>query len=108
MEKDLLILGGGPGGLSTALHLAPRILILEKESLPRRRSQSPFSAANFHSTDTGSGLREAVWVKRFLRAGSSPTSSIPSSQVEVVSNPAVADHAPRCVARRMDIHFELE
>jgi flavin-dependent dehydrogenase len=42
MEKDLLILGGGPGGLSTALHLAqiaphlaPRILILEKEHYPR-------------------------------------------------------------------------
>jgi flavin-dependent dehydrogenase len=42
MEKDLLILGSGPGGLSTALHLAqiaphlaPRILILEKEHYPR-------------------------------------------------------------------------
>jgi flavin-dependent dehydrogenase len=39
---DILILGGGPGGLSTALHLvqiaphlAPRILILEKEHYPR-------------------------------------------------------------------------
>jgi len=39
---DVLILGGGPGGLSTALHLvrinpqlAPRILILEKEHYPR-------------------------------------------------------------------------
>lgn len=43
MEKrDVLILGGGPSGLSTALHLAkaaphltPRILILEKEHYPR-------------------------------------------------------------------------
>jgi flavin-dependent dehydrogenase len=47
MEKDrpahdVLILGGGPAGLSTALHLvkdfpllAPRILILEKEHYPR-------------------------------------------------------------------------
>lgn len=42
MQKDILILGGGPGGLSTALHLAqtaphlsPRILILEKEHYPR-------------------------------------------------------------------------
>ena len=42
MEKDILILGGGPSGLSTALHLvkidprlAPRILILEKEHYPR-------------------------------------------------------------------------
>jgi flavin-dependent dehydrogenase len=41
-KHDLLILGGGPGGLSTALHLvqiaphlAPRILILEKEHHPR-------------------------------------------------------------------------
>lgn len=39
---DILILGGGPAGLSTALHLAqlypdltPRILILEKEHYPR-------------------------------------------------------------------------
>lgn len=42
MEKDILILGGGPSGLSTALHLAmnfphlaPRALILEKEHYPR-------------------------------------------------------------------------
>ncbi len=42
MEKDILILGGGPSGLSTALHLqqlaphlAPRILLLEKEHYPR-------------------------------------------------------------------------
>jgi len=42
MEKDILILGGGPSGLSTALHLAKidpplasRILILEKEHYPR-------------------------------------------------------------------------
>ena len=41
-KHDILILGGGPGGLSTALHiaqiaphLAPRILILEKEQYPR-------------------------------------------------------------------------
>ncbi|MFN8411193.1 MAG: NAD(P)/FAD-dependent oxidoreductase [Anaerolineales bacterium] len=44
MEKDILILGGGPSGLSTALHLvkiAPhltsRILILEKEHYPRHK-----------------------------------------------------------------------
>ena len=44
MEKDVLILGGGPGGLSTALHLqkiaphlANRILILEKEHYPRHK-----------------------------------------------------------------------
>ncbi len=42
MEKDILILGGGPSGLSTALHLqqiaphlTPRILLLEKEHYPR-------------------------------------------------------------------------
>lgn len=42
MDKDILILGGGPSGLSTALHLTkiaphltPRILILEKEYYPR-------------------------------------------------------------------------
>jgi menaquinone-9 beta-reductase len=42
MKQDILILGGGPGGLSTALHLAKnfpaltdRILILEKEHYPR-------------------------------------------------------------------------
>jgi flavin-dependent dehydrogenase len=41
-KHDILILGGGPGGLSTALHLvkinphlASRILILEKEHYPR-------------------------------------------------------------------------
>ena len=41
-EHDILILGGGPGGLSTALHiardspnLAPRILILERSHYPR-------------------------------------------------------------------------
>ncbi len=40
----ILIIGGGPGGLSTALHLArdfpllsPRILILEKEHYPRSK-----------------------------------------------------------------------
>jgi len=41
-KHDVLILGGGPSGLSTALHLAqiaphltPRILILEKAHYPR-------------------------------------------------------------------------
>lgn len=44
MTKDILILGGGPSGLSTALHLArlapeliPRILILEKARYPRQK-----------------------------------------------------------------------
>ena len=42
MEQAILIIGGGPSGLSTGLHLAkfaphltPRILILEKEHYPR-------------------------------------------------------------------------
>lgn len=42
IQTDILILGGGPGGLSTALHLArdhphlaPRILVLEQEQYPR-------------------------------------------------------------------------
>lgn len=42
MHRDVVIIGCGPGGLSTALHLeriapqlAPRILILEKEQYPR-------------------------------------------------------------------------
>ena len=41
-QRDILIIGGGPSGLSTALHLArdfpqliPRILILEKARYPR-------------------------------------------------------------------------
>src|SRR5512139_2597651 len=42
LERDIIIIGGGPSGLSTALHLAkdfphltPRILILEKARYPR-------------------------------------------------------------------------
>ncbi len=44
MDKDILIIGGGPSGLSTALHLtkiaahlSSRILILEKEQYPRHK-----------------------------------------------------------------------
>ena len=44
MDKDILILGGGPAGISTALHLAqlapeltPRILVLEKARYPRTK-----------------------------------------------------------------------
>src|SRR5690349_7831925 len=44
LKHDVLILGGGPSGLSTALHLAQiaphltsRILILEKEHYPRHK-----------------------------------------------------------------------
>ena len=42
LERDIIVIGGGPGGLSTALHiardfphLAPRVLILEKARYPR-------------------------------------------------------------------------
>ena len=41
-ERDIIILGGGPSGLSTALHIArdfpsltSRVLILEKAHYPR-------------------------------------------------------------------------
>jgi flavin-dependent dehydrogenase len=43
-KQDIIIIGGGPSGISTALHLAqrapaliPRILVLEKASYPRHK-----------------------------------------------------------------------
>jgi glycine/D-amino acid oxidase-like deaminating enzyme len=58
-DHDLLILGGGPAGLSTALHIArdfphltPRVLVLEKARYPRS-SGSPRRAWCWRATRRG-------------------------------------------------------
>jgi len=96
LKQDIIIIGGGPSGISTALHLAqrapgliPHILVLEKESYPRQKlcagglvpdaeiilrrlgldvSEVPHVDADVaHFDFEGHGLTVAPWKKHILR-----------------------------------------
>ena len=88
--RDILILGGGPGGLSTALHLqqmaphlAERMVVLEKEHYPRFKlcAGGLVADAEMILKQLGLDVREVPHVDadaaRFDFAGKGPTVRLP-------------------------------
>lgn len=102
-STDVLILGGGIAGLSTAWHLAaeagPRILLAERDPLLASRS-SALNAAVLRTHDPDPAVREALLRgARFLRRPPAGFAEVPL--VDPVGLAIVADAAGAPTLRRM-------